>query len=182
MEDTTIQSTWPRGRRHRNMANWVWGRERNPVMDDVVWSRVEDFRDIVLKQPVILVTGAFDLMHSPHMRLLFTARERAGFNGTVLVAMNSDRSVRERKGPGRPVMSYAERAAALNYMPIDYIVEFDTEQELKLLAELTKVNCQVCGPEYYNINTTCGLPVICIRDGGPHTTDIIERINKLKCQ
>ena len=176
MENDTIQDTWPRGRRHRNMANWVWGRERNPVMDDVVWSRVSDFKDIVLKQPVVLVTGAFDLMHSPHMRLLFNARERAGFNGTVLVAMNSDRSVRERKGVGRPVLTYAERAAALNYMPVDYIVEFDTESELYELTKLAKVNCQIAGPEYYNTVTTACVPVICIRDGGPHTTDIIDRI------
>ena len=180
MSKDIVRSTWPRGRRQRNMANWLWARERNPALDDVKWLRVENLLGLELPQPVVLVTGAFDLLHAPHMRLLFAAREKAGYNGTVLVAMNSDASVRRRKGDSRPIMTYAERAAVLNYMPIDYLVEFDTEEDLKALADIAKVNCQVAGPEYFNKPTSAGVPVICIRDGGPHTTDIIERCQSRK--
>lgn len=178
MNNETIRSTWPRGRRQRNLANWLWVRERDSIATDVTWKRVEDFIGVTLPQPVVLVTGAFDLLHAPHMRLLFAAREKAGYNGTVLVAMNSDESVRARKGVGRPIMSYAERAAVLNYMPIDYLVEFTTEEDLKVLADVTHVHCQIAGPEYFNQPTTAGVPVICVREGGPHTTDIIERCQK----
>lgn len=176
--NNTIRSTWPKTRKQRNNANWMWVRERNPIMEEVKWVRIEDLVGVELPQPVVLVTGAFDLLHAPHMRLLFNAREKAGHTGTVLVAMNSDESVRQRKGPGRPIMTYAERAAVLNYMPIDYLIEFTTEQDLKTLADLAKVNCQIAGSEYFNKPTTAGVPVICIRDGGPHTTDIIERCQR----
>ncbi len=176
-----IKQTWPRRQRgNRNLASWTWARERSPIIDEVIWYRPEDLALLSLPKPVILVTGAFDLMHSPHMRLLFTAREKAGHEGTVLVAMNSDKSVSERKGPKRPIMSYVERAAALNYMPIDILVEFDTEDELKMISELGHVSLQVCGPEYFNQPTTANVPVLCIRDGGPHTSDIIERIEGRK--
>jgi len=178
MSKEIIKAAWPRGRRQRNMANWLWIRERNTISEDVKWLRLEDLLGMNLPQPVVLVTGAFDLLHAPHMRLLFAAREKAGYNGTVLVAMNSDESVRTRKGPGRPIMSYAERASALNYMPIDYLVEFTHEADLKAISDIAQVNCQVAGPEYFNTPTTAGVPVICVREGGPHTTDIIERCQK----
>lgn len=178
MSKEIIKAAWPRGRRQRNMANWLWLRERNTIMDEVTWLRIEDMIGVDLPQPVVLVTGAFDLLHAPHMRLLFAAREKAGYNGTVIVAMNSDESVRQRKGVGRPIMSFAERAAVMNYMPVDFVIEFTNEEDLKTLADIAKVNCQIAGPEYFNKVTSAGVPVVCIREGGPHTTDIIERCQR----
>jgi hypothetical protein len=60
MSKDIVRSTWPRGRRQRNMANWLWARERNPALDDVKWLRVENLLGLELPQPVVLVTGAFD--------------------------------------------------------------------------------------------------------------------------
>ncbi len=178
---SNVKTVWPRKKKgNRNLASFTWARERSPIIDEVVWYRPEDIASLDLPKPVVLVTGAFDLMHSPHMRLLFTAREKAGHTGTVLVAMNSDKSVSERKGPSRPILSYVERAAALNYMPIDILVEFDTEDELRMLAVDAGVSLQICGPEYFNKPTTADVPVLCIRDGGPHTSDIIDRVKGRK--
>lgn len=171
---------WPRARNPRNLANWTFCREKESVLNEVYWCRPEDLEGTKWPKPVVLVTGAFDVMHAPHMRLLFTAREKAGSRGTVIVAMNSDASVRLRKGVGRPVMHFPERAAALAYMPIDMLVEFDTEDQLRQIAVDAKVDLQVCGPEYYGRETTAGVPVLCIREGGPHTTTIIERIKNGK--
>lgn len=177
-----VEWVWPKARRQKAMANWTWVREKTPVIDELPWVRVEELAKLKLPEPIVLVTGAFDLMHAPHMRLLFTARERAGRNGTVLVAMNSDDSVRRRKGAGRPIMTFAERASAIAYMPVDVLVEFDEESELKRLATLVNVTCQVAGSEYWGKQTTAGAPLMCIRDGGPHTSSIIDRIGKVQEQ
>lgn len=153
-----------------------WAREHRAAIENVMWARVEWLADWHLPRPVVLVTGAFDLMHAPHMRLLYTARQAAGPRGTVLVALNSDENVRERKGPGRPVMTWPERAAALAYMPVDVIVEFSTEDELREIVRVSGAELQVAGAEYFGKDTTAQLPLLCVREGGPHTSKIIERI------
>jgi rfaE bifunctional protein nucleotidyltransferase chain/domain len=59
---------------------------------------------------VVLASGVFDLMHPGHIRFLEAARAEGDL---LIVAVNSDRIVRERKGPGRPILPEAERAELL---------------------------------------------------------------------
>lgn len=72
---------------------------------------------------VVFTNGCFDLLHPGHTRYLTDARK---LGGALLVALNSDASVRELKGPNRPVTPEAERAeivAALS--TVDYVTIFD---------------------------------------------------------
>jgi bifunctional ADP-heptose synthase (sugar kinase/adenylyltransferase) len=142
--------------------------------------RVEGLAKVKLPRPIILVTGAFDLMHVGHMRLLFMARDRAGVDGTVICAMNSDNSVTASKGAGRPIMTWVERASTMAYMPIDVLVEFDSEAELRKLTSLVEPDLQICGPDYMNQPTTAGVPVACIREASIRTSTLIDRIKKIK--
>ena len=57
----------------------------------------------------VLTNGVFDLLHPGHLHYL----QRAGRMGELLVALNSDRSVRALKGPGRPILGERGRAYAL---------------------------------------------------------------------
>lgn len=164
----------------KRIINYHWCRERHAIGDELDWMRVDGLSKVKLGRPVILVTGAFDLMHVGHMRLLFMARERAGKHGTVLCAMNSDESVRLAKGEGRPIMTWVERAASLAYMPIDVLIEFDTEADLVDLVTLTKPDLQICGPDYMNKPTTANIPVACIRESNIRTSTLISRIKKIK--
>jgi D-beta-D-heptose 7-phosphate kinase/D-beta-D-heptose 1-phosphate adenosyltransferase len=59
---------------------------------------------------VVLTNGCFDLLHPGHVRLLEAAR---GEGDLLVVAMNSDRSVRQIKGKNRPLTNEAERAETL---------------------------------------------------------------------
>ena len=54
---------------------------------------------------LVLTNGVFDLLHPGHTSCLEQARKLGGRNGRLFVAMNSDRSVRELKGPSRPIQS-----------------------------------------------------------------------------
>src|SRR5687768_13293039 len=83
---------------------------------------------------LVFTNGVFDLLHIGHVRYLAQAR---ALGDALLVAINSDRTVRELKGSDRPVFDQAERAeilAALRY--VDYVVVFDDISPRTLIAKL----------------------------------------------
>lgn len=72
---------------------------------------------------LVFTNGVFDLLHVGHVRYLKQAR---ALGDALVVAVNSDRSVRELKGPERPVFVEAERAEILAALrDVDYVVVFD---------------------------------------------------------
>jgi rfaE bifunctional protein nucleotidyltransferase chain/domain len=72
---------------------------------------------------VVFTNGCFDLLHPGHTRLFAEARK---LGDVLIVAMNSDRSVRALKGPGRPLQPEAERAEILAALAaVDYVTIFD---------------------------------------------------------
>jgi D-beta-D-heptose 7-phosphate kinase/D-beta-D-heptose 1-phosphate adenosyltransferase len=83
---------------------------------------------------LVFTNGVFDLLHVGHVRYLAQAR---ALGDALLVAINSDRTVREIKGEDRPVFNEAERAeilAALRF--VDYVTVFDNISPRSLIAEL----------------------------------------------
>jgi D-beta-D-heptose 7-phosphate kinase/D-beta-D-heptose 1-phosphate adenosyltransferase len=83
---------------------------------------------------VVFTNGCFDLIHPGHTRYLAEARK---FGDALLVAVNSDRSVRALKGPSRPIMREAERAEILAaFACVDYVTVFDELTPRELIARL----------------------------------------------
>ena len=83
---------------------------------------------------LVFTNGVFDLLHVGHVRYLAQARE---LGDALLVAINSDRTVHELKGPRRPVFDESERAeilAALRH--VDYVTVFDDVSPRSLIAKL----------------------------------------------
>lgn len=83
---------------------------------------------------LVFTNGVFDLLHVGHVRYLAQARS---LGDVLLVAINSDRTVRELKGSNRPVFNQAERAevlAALRH--VDYVTIFDDVSPRSLIAKL----------------------------------------------
>ena len=83
---------------------------------------------------VVFTNGCFDLLHPGHVDLLRRAR---ALGDRLIVGLNSDRSVRAIKGPGRPVQSEQERLAvlcALRY--IDQVIVFDEPTPAHLVEEI----------------------------------------------
>lgn len=75
------------------------------------------------RRVLVFANGCFDLLHPGHLHLLQSAR---ALGDSLLVAINSDASVRGNKGPERPLIPAAERAevlAALEF--VDYVLPFD---------------------------------------------------------
>lgn len=72
---------------------------------------------------LVFTNGVFDLLHVGHVRYLAQAR---ALGDALVVAINSDRSVRELKGPDRPVFDQGERAEILAALrDVDYVIVFD---------------------------------------------------------
>jgi len=83
---------------------------------------------------LVFTNGVFDLLHVGHVRYLAAAR---ALGDTLLVAINSDRAVRELKGPGRPIVRELERAEVLAALrPVTYVNVFDDISPRALIAEL----------------------------------------------
>ncbi len=83
---------------------------------------------------LVLANGCFDLLHVGHVRYL---REAKSLGDVLLVALNSDNSVRRLKGPGRPLMPAEERAELLGALSVvDAVVLFDDDRVDGLIERL----------------------------------------------
>jgi len=82
----------------------------------------------------VLTNGCFDLLHAGHISLLEAARAEGEL---LVVAINSDRSVREIKGPSRPVIPEAERAETLLALEaVDRVAIYDEPTPAELIRAL----------------------------------------------
>ena len=83
---------------------------------------------------LVFTNGCFDLLHPGHIRCLEEARS---FGDLLIVAVNSDASVRGNKGPSRPVMPESERAELLaSLCCVDYVTIFDDATPRELIARI----------------------------------------------
>jgi D-beta-D-heptose 7-phosphate kinase/D-beta-D-heptose 1-phosphate adenosyltransferase len=83
---------------------------------------------------MVFTNGVFDLLHVGHLRYLQHAR---GLGDALIVGVNSDRSVRAIKEPGRPITSEAERAEVLEALAcVDGVVIFDEDTPRDLIAAI----------------------------------------------
>lgn len=156
----------------QRIKNYMFVREKKG--NELDWVRAERLIGDDLARPIALVNGCFDLWHPSHLRLLFQARE---IGKTVIVAMDSDRRVREAKGKMRPIMSWTERATMLQYMPIDLLCEIDSDEEMNDLIQRVRPDLRVQGADHMKTVTRYPfLRKVFIRTGGLHTSDIIDRI------
>jgi D-beta-D-heptose 7-phosphate kinase/D-beta-D-heptose 1-phosphate adenosyltransferase len=89
--------------------------------------------------------GCFDIIHEGHVELLAEARSHCD---RLIVAINSDASVRRLKGPTRPIQSERARARVISALAfVDAVVTFDTETPLDLITDL-KPNVLIKGADY----------------------------------
>jgi D-beta-D-heptose 7-phosphate kinase/D-beta-D-heptose 1-phosphate adenosyltransferase len=83
---------------------------------------------------VAFTNGCFDLLHPGHVRYLAAAR---ALGDVLVVGLNDDASVRRLKGPGRPVMTAAERAEVLGALAcVDHVVLFGEDTPRALIRAL----------------------------------------------
>lgn len=132
---------------------------------------------------VVFTNGCFDLLHFGHHILLNQARQ---FGDCLVVAVNSDRSIRRLKGPGRPLNTENERMLMLcSLESVDHVVLFDEDTPVPLLERL-RPDVLVKGSEYRD-GTVVGREVVEAHGGvvelveqvpGISTSALLERFSK----
>ena len=133
---------------------------------------------------LVFTNGCFDLLHPGHVRYLRQARS---LGDALVVALNSDRSVRALKGEGRPILNQQERAEVIAALEaVDYVTIFDEETPRELIAAVFP-NVLVKGGDWA-LDEIIGREEVEAAGGqvlslpyieGSSTTDIIVRIKKL---
>lgn len=94
---------------------------------------------------VVFTNGCFDLLHLGHVRYLEEAR---ALGDVLVLGLNSDDSVRQLKGPQRPLVNQQERAEMMSALrPIDHVVIFEELTAESLVSEL-KPDIYVKGGDY----------------------------------
>jgi rfaE bifunctional protein nucleotidyltransferase chain/domain len=128
---------------------------------------------------IVLANGNFDLLHVGHVRYLRGAKELAG---KLIVAINSDESVRTLKGDGRPVMPAEERAEIVAALAdVDAVVIF-SELDVRALIREIRPDIQAKGTDYTvesvperDVVRECGGRVAIVGDQKNHSTSEIIR-------
>lgn len=130
---------------------------------------------------IAMTNGCFDLLHPGHVQSLKAARAKGD---CLVVALNSDVSVRELKGPSRPIIDERNRAEMLAALScVDYVILFDDASVAPLVAEIQPdvlvkaAQYSVQGVVGHEIVESYGGEVVVVpMKGGFSTTTLIERI------
>lgn len=130
---------------------------------------------------VVFTNGCFDLLHPGHVHYLAQART---LGDALIVALNSDRAVRELKGPGRPILKEQERAQVIAALGcVDYVTIFDDVSPRATISAL-RPDILVKGGDW-NLDEIVGREEVEAAGGqvlslpfveGISTSDLIERI------
>ena len=93
-----------------------------------------DLPSLTAGKKVILANGCFDILHVGHVRYLEGARK---LGDALVVALNSDASVKKLKGPDRPILNEQERVALVSALRcVDHVVVFDEPDVTQILQTL----------------------------------------------
>ena len=130
---------------------------------------------------IVFTNGCYDLIHIGHVRCF---KEGKSLGDTLIVALNSDRSVRTLKGPPRPIVPQAERAEIIAALEcVDFVTIFDQDDPLEIISAI-KPDILVKGGDWA-LNTIVGRDIVASYGGqvialplvpGVSTTRIIETI------
>jgi D-beta-D-heptose 7-phosphate kinase/D-beta-D-heptose 1-phosphate adenosyltransferase len=130
---------------------------------------------------IVFTNGCYDLIHIGHVRCF---KEGKTLGDTLIVALNSDRSVRTLKGPPRPIVPQAERAEIIAALEcVDFVTIFDQDDPLEIISAI-RPDILVKGGDWA-LNTIVGRDIVESYGGkvialplvpGVSTTRIIETI------
>jgi rfaE bifunctional protein nucleotidyltransferase chain/domain len=134
-------------------------------------------------ETLVFTNGVFDILHVGHVRYLAEARP---LGDALVVAINSDRTARELKGAGRPIVNESERAEILAALrQVSYVTIFDDVSPRSLIAALLP-GVLVKGGDYAldeihgreEVEAAGGRVVSLPFIEGASTTTILERIKR----
>ena len=135
------------------------------------------------KMKVAFTNGCFDILHLGHLEILTKSKE---FGDRLIVAVNSDESVRKIKGKERPINDFQTRSNMLaSFSFVDYVVEFSDDTPKKLI-QIIKPDFLIKGGDYKKkdivgndiVSSYGGETIIIPLIDGLSSTNTINKLNK----
>ena len=135
------------------------------------------------KMKVAFTNGCFDILHLGHLEILTKSKE---FGDRLIVAVNSDESVRKLKGEKRPINDFQTRSNMLaSFSFVDYVVEFSDDTPKKLI-QIIKPDFLIKGGDYKKknivgndiVSSYGGETIIIPLIDGLSSTNTINKLNK----
>jgi len=135
-------------------------------------------------QKVVFTNGCFDILHAGHVKYLETARS---YGDCLVLGLNTDASVRENKGPERPINSELDRAAVVGALKaVDYVVLFGEKTAESIIAKV-RPDVYVKGGDY-TLDTLPEAKIVQSYGGrvefvpmvaGRSTSNVVEKIKSM---
>jgi D-beta-D-heptose 7-phosphate kinase/D-beta-D-heptose 1-phosphate adenosyltransferase len=138
-----------------------------------------------LNKTVVFTNGVFDLIHRGHVEYLYAASQ---LGDLLIVGLNSDKSARRIKGPGKPIINQEDRAIVLaGLSSVDYICYFEKNTPIQVIENILP-DILVKGGDYSpdeivgkTVVESAGGKVVTIPlSPGISTTVIMNKVRKLK--
>ncbi len=125
---------------------------------------------------IVFTNGCFDLLHTGHIKLLNEAKQ---LGDVLVVAINSDSSVRKLKGSNRPYLKIEDRKRILSSLEsVDYVVEFSEDTPLNLIRSL-RPDIIVKGGDY-TVDKVVGKDIVESYGGRVHIVELKEGVSTTK--
>lgn len=163
------------------MKRWQEKYKEKVIPPQDLFNRCEELRH--QNKTIATLNGSFDLLHAGHLQMIYEASQVAD---VLIVALNSDQSIRSYKSPDRPIIPLEQRVQMLTALGfVDYVTWFDDTTPVHLL-ELIRPNVHVNGSEYgencieaETVKRYGGAMHIVQLVPGLSTSNIIDKIKKL---
>ncbi len=152
-------------------------RPTDSLVDELAWHRRQ-------KETIVFTNGCFDVVHRGHIEFLKFCKSQGDI---LVVGLNSDRSTKAIKGPGRPINNQHDRATVLAALEtVDYITIFDEPDPLNLIKKV-KPDILVKGQDWAQkgvvgsdfVESYGGRVVLAPLVEGKSSTTIIEKLKSL---
>ena len=155
----------------RRAVHQAGGPGRGAMTEEQLLIAIEDAR--AQGEKIVFTNGCFDIIHAGHVGYLDSARR---LGDRLVLAVNSDDSIRRLKGPGRPINSLERRMAVLAALEaVDYVVAFDTDTPEPLL-EKVRPDILVKGGDY-SVDQVVGADIVKRHGGRVEVLDFVENIS-----
>lgn len=165
----------------KRMNSWTFESRKKIIEPEKLEAFIEGIRQ--QKKTIATINGSFDLLHAGHLYMLFEASKVADI---LLVAVNSDESVRKYKSEKRPIISLPNRMEMLSALLfVDYVTWFEETDPCSILKRI-RPDVHVNGEEYgkncieAEVIRQMGSKLHLVkRIAGLATSDLIDKIQKL---
>ena len=150
---------------------------------------IKEFQKIkrvkLAKKSLVMTNGCFDILHAGHIEYLYKSRK---LGDKLLIAVNSDKSIKLLKGSKRPIINFKDRIKILSSLYfVDFIIKFDSKTPDEVY-KIIQPNILTKGDEYIKISLIAGSKNV-IKSGGKvklikmkknySTTNIIKKIKSI---